>query len=125
MKKICLIIVAVVATLFMCSAASTFMSDSKVTVTYNSMSYTASLSSAEIVYKSLPNDLKLQIREGFDLINVYNWCAGVVIKGNYQGIKYCFDGNQDTLTMKYNEVTIKATNISKVDIVRIFDLYSD
>lgn len=99
MKKICLIIVAVVATLFMCSAASTFMSDSKVTVTYNSMSYTTSLTSAEIVYKSLPNDLKLQIREGFDQINVDNWCAGSVVKGNYQGIKYCFDGNQDTLTI--------------------------
>lgn len=125
MKKICLIIVAVVATLFMCSAASTFMSDSKVTVTYNSMSYTTSLSSAEMVYKSLPEDLKLQIREGFDQINVDNWILGKVVKGNYQGIKYCYDGNQDTPTMKYNEVTIKATNISKVDIARIFDLYSD
>lgn len=89
------------------------------------MSYTTSLSSAEMVYKSLPEDLKLQIREGFDQINVDNWILGKVVKGNYQGIKYCYDGNQDTPTMKYNEVTIKATNISKVDIVRIFDLYSD
>ena len=54
-----------------------------------------------------------------------NWILGKIVKGNYQGIKYCYDGNQDTPTMKYNEVTIKATNISKVDIVRIFDLYSD
>lgn len=65
MKKICLILVATVAMLFMCSAASTFMSDSKVTVTYNAIGYTMSLNSAKILYDALPKDLNEQIREAF------------------------------------------------------------
>lgn len=88
MKKICLIIVAVVATLFMCSAAYTFMSDSKVTITYNSMSYTTSLTSAKIVYDALPKDLRDQIREAFVEIDINDWIVGTITKGNYQS-EFC------------------------------------
>lgn len=125
MKKICLIIVAIVATLFMCSAASAFMSDSKVTVTYNSISYTSSLTSAKIVYDALPKDLREQIREAFVEIDIDNWIVGTITKGNYQGVKYCYDGNTETLTMKYDKFGIKATNISKGNIADIFNLNCD
>ncbi len=125
MKKICLIIVAVVATLFMCSAAVTFMSDSKVTITYNSMSYTTSLTSAKIVYDALPKDLRDQIREAFVEIDINDWIVGTITKGNYQGVSYCYDGNTSVLTMKYDKFSIKATNINKGNLADIFDLNCD
>ena len=125
MKKFILIIVASIATLFLCSAASTALSDSKVTVTYNSMSYTTSLTSAEIVYNALPKDLREKIREAFVEIDIDMWIVGTITKGNYQGVNYCYDGNVGTLTMKYDKFSIKATNISKVQIADIFNLNCD
>ena len=125
MKKFILIIVASIATLFLCSAASTALSDSKVTVTYNSMSYTTSLTSAEIVYNALPKDLREKIREAFVEIDIDMWIVGTITKGNYQGVNYCYDGNTRTLTMKYDKFSIRATNISKGNIADIFNLNCD
>ena len=125
MKKFILIIVASIATLFLCSAASTALSDSKVTVTYNSMSYTTSLTSAEIVYNALPKDLREKIREAFVEIDIDMWIVGTITKGNYQGVNYCYDGNTRALTMRYDKFSIKATNISKGQIADIFNLNCD
>lgn len=66
-----------------------------------------------------------QIREAFIEIDINDWIVGTITKGNYQGVSYCYDGNVETLTMKYDKFSIKATNINKGNIADIFDLNCD
>ena len=125
MKKFFIIFISIITTLFLCSATIKYVDEAKVTVTYDSMSYTTSITAAEAVFNALPKDLKTPARQALADIGIYNWDNSKIYSGNYEGVYYEYNGPKETFICKYKNMSIKADHITSSRLVGIFHLEMD